>query len=172
MPGHQYQKELVRLREFSTEFAEAWPALAPMLGRATTDPDAERLLEGTAFKIGLLREKLDFDFPEVVNELLQRLFPHYPRHSPAATIVAFTVKPPVTESCIIPAGTRIDSVPLDGTSCTFVTAWDVEVHPLHLTDATVVRTSARAPAIQTFTGSAGTAPVPVARRESPPVRHR
>jgi len=147
MPGRHYHKELVRLREFSTEFAEAWPALAPMLGGATTDPDAERLLEGTAFKIGLLREKLEIDFPEVVNELLQRLFPHYPRHSPAATIVAFTVKPPVTESRIIPAGTRIDSVPLDGTSCTFVTAWDVEVHPLHLTDAAVVRTSARAPAI-------------------------
>jgi type VI secretion system protein ImpG len=148
MPGHHYHREFIRLREFTKEFAEAWPALAPMLGGATTDPDAERLLEGTAFKIGLLREKLHLDFPEVVNELIQRLFPHYPRHSPAATIVAFTMKPSVTESCIIPAGTHIDSVPLDGTSCTFVTAWDVEVHPLHLTDATVVRTSVREPSIR------------------------
>jgi type VI secretion system protein ImpG len=148
MAGRHYHKELIRLKEFSAEFAEAWPALAPMLGGPTTDPDAERLLEGTAFKIGLLREKLDLDFPEVVNELLQRLFPHYPRHFPAATIVAFTVKQPVTESCIIPAGTLIDSVPLDGTSCTFATAWDVELHPLHLADVTVARTSVRETAVR------------------------
>jgi type VI secretion system protein ImpG len=148
MTGRHYHKELVRLRYLSTEFAEAWPALAPMLGGPTTDPDAERLLDGTAFKTGLLREKLETDFPEVVNEMTQRLFPHYPRHFPAATIVAFTVKPPVTESCIIPAGTLIDSVPLDGTSCTFATAWDVEVHPLHLADVTVTRTSVRETAVR------------------------
>jgi type VI secretion system protein ImpG len=148
MPGRHYHKELVRLREFSTEFAEAWPALAPMLCGPTLDPDAERLLEGMAFKIGLLREKLDLDFPEVVHELLHRLFPHYPRHSPAATLVAFNLKPPGAESCTIPAGTQIDSVPLDGTSCTFATAWDVEVHPLRLTDVAVTRTSVRETAIR------------------------
>ena len=148
MSGRHYHKELDRLRNLSSAFAEARPALAPMLGGPTTDPDAERLLEGTAFKIGLLREKLESDFPEVVNEMTQRLYPHYPRHFPAATIVAFTVKQPVTESCIVPAGTFIDSVPLDGTSCTFATAWDVEVHPLHLADVTVTRTSVRETAVR------------------------
>jgi len=148
MSGRHYHKELDRLRNLSSAFAEARPALAPMLGGPTTDPDAERLLEGTAFKIGLLREKLESDFPEVVNEMTQRLYPHYPRHFPAATIVAFIVKQPVTESCIIPAGTFIDSVPLDGTSCTFATAWDVEVHPLHLADVTVTRTSVRETAVR------------------------
>lgn len=148
MSGRHYHKELDRLRNLSSAFAEARPALAPMLGGPTTDPDAERLLEGTAFKIGLLREKLESDFPEVVNEMTQRLFPHYLRHVPAATIVAFTVKQPVTESCIIPAGTFIDSIPLDGTSCTFATAWDVEVHPLHLAEVTVTRTSVRETAVR------------------------
>jgi type VI secretion system protein ImpG len=148
MSGRHYHKELDRLRNLSSAFAEARPALAPMLVSPTTDPDAERLLEGTAFKIGLLREKLESDFPEVVNEMTQRLFPHYLRHVPAATIVAFTVKQPVTESCIIPAGTFIDSIPLDGTSCMFATAWDVEVHPLHLADVTVIRASVRETAVR------------------------
>lgn len=143
MPGRDFQKELNRLRESAREFAEAWPSLASMLGGPTNDPDAERLLEGAAFKIGLLREKLEIDFPEIVNEMIHRLFPHYPRQSPAATIVAFNVKPEVTEPCIIPAGTQIASVPVDGTACKFTTAWDVEVHPLHLTDTTLVQTSVR-----------------------------
>lgn len=143
MSGRHYHRELVRLREESREFALAWPALAPALAEPSADPDAERLLEGIAFKIGLLREKLEADFPEVVNEMMGRLFPHYARHLPASTVIAFTLQPPATDSRIIPAGTLIHSVPVKGTSCPFSTTRDVEAHPLRITGVTQGRLSAR-----------------------------
>ncbi|NMC75018.1 MAG: type VI secretion system baseplate subunit TssF [Geobacteraceae bacterium] len=139
MPGSSYQKELVRLRELAPRFSDAWPALAPMLAGPTTDPDAERLLEGVAFKIGLMRERLESDFPEIVHEYFQRLLPHYLLPFPAATIVSFSLDPSALESCVVPAGTRLSSIPLDGTSCVFSTTSTVEVHPLRLTDASLSR---------------------------------
>ena len=59
-----YQEELQNLRELAVEFSKVHPALAPMLSGPSTDPDVERLLEGVAFLTGLLRGKLDDDFPE------------------------------------------------------------------------------------------------------------
>lgn len=147
MSGRYYQRELVWLRELAARFADAWPALAPMLGGPTSDPDAERLLEGVAFKIGLLREKLESEFPQVVYEYLQRLIPHYPLHFPAATIVSFGLKPSSADSCVVPAGTQLSSLPLDGTSCIFTTASSVEVHSLRLADVSLSRESVREPAV-------------------------
>ncbi len=157
MSGRHYQKELLRLRELAAQFADAWPTLAPMLGRPTADPDAERLLEGVAYKIALLREKLESDFPEMVNELLQRLSPHYPLPFPAATIVAFSLDPSAAETCVVPMGTQLSSIPLDGTSCRFSTAWDVEVHPLRLTDVSLSREGGRKSAIRLSLESTGIA---------------
>ena len=65
-----YQRELAHLKELAVEFSKAHPALAPLLSGPSTDPDVERLLEGTAFLTGLVREKLDDEFPEIVHNLL------------------------------------------------------------------------------------------------------
>ena len=64
-----YSVELRRLRQYVQEFAQANPAIAPMLGSPSVDPDIERLLEGVAFLNGHTRQKLDDEFPEIAQEL-------------------------------------------------------------------------------------------------------
>jgi len=93
MFNRYFQQELSSLRELAVEFSKAHPALAPMLEGPTTDPDVERLLEGVAFLTGLVREKIDDEFPEVIQGLMQMAFPHYLKPVPATTIIAFTPKP-------------------------------------------------------------------------------
>jgi len=80
--GKYYQRELSNLRTLALEFAKAHPALAPMLAGQSNDPDVERVLEGTAFLSGLIHEKLDGDFPEIVHGLIQLIFPALPAAHP------------------------------------------------------------------------------------------
>lgn len=135
MISRYYQEELKNLRTLGVEFARAHPALAPMLGEASADPDVERLLEGVAFLTGLVRGKLDDDFPEIVQGLAQMLFPHYLRPVPALSVVAFAPKAGLHDTHVVKAGTQVASVPVEGTECLFRTTQAVEVHPLRLTGA-------------------------------------
>ncbi|RJR45799.1 MAG: type VI secretion system baseplate subunit TssF [Desulfobacteraceae bacterium] len=140
MTTRHYQQELQNLKELAVEFSKAHPALAPMLSGQTPDPDVERLLEGVAFLTGLLREKLDDEFPEILHGLMELVFPHYLRPIPSATMIAFAPKQSLKETLTVPAGTQIGSVPVDGTSCIFKTCFNMEVHPLKVTGAEFVQT--------------------------------
>ncbi|MFZ0451660.1 MAG: type VI secretion system baseplate subunit TssF, partial [Desulfatiglandaceae bacterium] len=143
MFSRYFQQELENLRDLGQAFSKAHPAVAPMLSGAAADPDVERLLEGTAFLTALLREKLDDEFPEIVHELVQMIWPHYLRPLPATTIVAFEPKPSLKRSMSIPSGVYLNSVPTEGTSCTFRTVFDVDVHPLTLLDASLDESAGR-----------------------------
>ncbi len=148
MFNRYFQDELANLRDLGAEFAESHPAIAPMLSGATTDPDVERLLEGVAFLTALMRQKLDDDFPEIIHELIRLIWPHYLRPIPSCTVVSFRPKPTLKQSAIIPAGTHLDSVPVEGTSCTFRTCCDVELHPIQLTEAGLVEAAGKPPTIR------------------------
>lgn len=145
MFNRYYEDELNKLKGLAVEFSQANPALAPMLSGASTDPDVERLLEGVAFLTGLTRQKLDDEFPEFVQELANLLFPHYLRPIPASTLVSFEPKGMLAESVRIPAGTKIDSVPVDGTPCRFRTCTDLQVHPVALESARLASGAGQAP---------------------------
>lgn len=148
MFNRYFQDELTKLRDLGEEFSRAHPAVAPMLIGSSTDPDVERLLEGVAFLTGLLREKLDDDFPEIIQELVRLLWPHYLRPVPCATILAFKPKPTVKQTMHIPARVQVSSLPVEGTSCLFRTCYDVELHPLHILDARFLEASGRPAAIE------------------------
>ncbi|MCL9782503.1 type VI secretion system baseplate subunit TssF [Vibrio sp. S4M6] len=130
MINHHYREQLDYLRNLAKEFTKKHPALAPMLAGQNADPDVERLLEGTAFLSGIVKERLDDDFPELIHGLTQLLFPHYLRPLPSATIMQFTPKASLSETLKVKKGTTINSNPVDGHSCTFSTCADVELHPL------------------------------------------
>ncbi|MEW6261642.1 MAG: type VI secretion system baseplate subunit TssF [Thermodesulfobacteriota bacterium] len=142
-----YQQELNHLRELAVEFSKAHPALAPMLSGPSQDPDVERLLEGTAFLTGLVRQKLEDDFPEVIHGLMRLIFPHYLRPIPSTTIVTFSPKKSLKEALVVPAGTALDSVPVEGVKCGFRTCYDVEVFPLSVIEARLVDQPGRRPVI-------------------------
>ena len=148
MFNRYFQEELAHLRELGADFSKAHPALAPMLSGPSTDPDVERLLEGVAFLSGLLREKLDDEFPEIIHELMGLIWPHYLRPIPSATIVAFRPKPALKVPLTIPAGIHLGSVPVEGTSCLFKTCYDVEIHPLSLLEASFQQQPGKPPVIK------------------------
>ena len=147
MFNRYYQDELNKLKGLAVEFSHANPALAPMLSGSSADPDVERLLEGVAFLTGLTRQKLDDEFPEFVQELANLLFPHYLRPIPSCTLVSFAPKGVQMEPINVPAGSKLDSVPVDGTPCRFRTCADVLVQPVTLASARLVNGSGKAPQI-------------------------
>jgi type VI secretion system protein ImpG len=129
-----YSDELAYLRDLGDEFARENPALAPFLSRQSNDPDVERLLEGFAFLTARLRQKLDDEIPELSHSLIQILYPHYLRPTPAFSIVEFTTAGPETP---LPKGSQVQSRPIDGTRCTFQTCYPITVRPLRVADVQV-----------------------------------
>ena len=148
MFNRYFQEELDNLKDLGGEFSKAHPAVAPMLSGRSSDPDVDRLLEGVAFLTALLRQKLDDEFPEIIHELVQLIWPHYLRPLPSASIVAFNPKPTLKEPMVIPPGTQVASAPVEGVSCLFQTCYPVEVHPLRLLEASFVETAGQPPAIR------------------------
>lgn len=143
-----YQDELLKLRDLAVEFSRANPALAPMLSGTSSDPDVERLLEGVAFLNGLTRQKLDDEFPELVQELAQQLFPHYLRPVPASTLMQFEARGALSEPVQVLAGTEVASAPVDGTRCVFRTSEPLRVDPLVLLQTQLVESVGAAPVLR------------------------
>ena len=148
MFSRYYQQELQNLRELAAEFARAHPTIAPMLSGPSADPDVERLLEGVAFLTGMLHEKIEDDFPEIIHGLLNIVFPHYIRPIPSVTLVAFSPKGGLQDTQTVAAGTLLASAPVEGTSCVFRTCFDVEAHPLKITAAELIRKTGEADVIR------------------------
>ncbi len=143
MSTNAYEQELANLRVLSKEFASAHPAVAPMLGQPSADPDVERLLEGVAFLTSILHQRLTDHFPEFVQEIAQVLFSQFLRPVPCATILSFSPKGKLTETVRIPRGTRVGSSPVDGTTCYFETCQNIDLHPLTVSAVKVVQEAGR-----------------------------
>lgn len=143
MTKNSFHLDLSRLRELAAGFADANPALAPLLIGSMTDPDVERLLDAVAFNNDLLERKLRVDFPKLIHQLADIILPHYLRPIPATTIIGFTPKTNQEQSVTIPAGTQLSSAPVNGTPCCFRTTVDLEIHPLVLRDAAIIQTAGR-----------------------------
>ncbi|MBR0558410.1 type VI secretion system baseplate subunit TssF [Ciceribacter sp. L1K23] len=131
-----YRDELSYLREMGALFAKANPRLARHLGRDSTDPDVERLLEGMAFMVGRLRQRLDAEMPELALSLLQLVWPHYLRPVPPITVLGFRFAEGASGTSIeVPRGTRVQSRPIDGDAVPFSTSYDTTVLPFEMTAA-------------------------------------
>ena len=79
---YYYERELTFLRRMGAEFADKYPKVASRLllePNKCDDPHVERLLEGFAFLAARVHLKIDDDFSEISEALLQILYPHYIR---------------------------------------------------------------------------------------------
>ena len=95
------------LRKLAAEFAEQHPKIAGRLrlsGEATDDPHVERLLQGFAFIAARIHRKLDDDFPELTQGLLEVLYPHYLAPIPSMAIVELAAKPDLASPLEVEAG--------------------------------------------------------------------
>lgn len=134
-----YEQELRYLREAGNEFGEAHSDIAGRLrfkGGDADDPHVERLLQGFAFLAARVHARIDDDFSEICQALLNLVYPHYLRPIPSFSIVEFEPdKGAPTAGFKIPAGASLVSPPADGVRCRFRTCYDTEVWPLRVTDA-------------------------------------
>ena len=130
-----YQQELAFLRESGRIFANAHPDSGRYLAEAGADPDIERLLEGTAFLTGRIRQQLEDGLPEVTHALIDAFLPHYLRPLPAMTLVQFSLGPHQRDPIRIASGAALDAQALDGTQCRFRTVQPVVVTPLSIDQA-------------------------------------
>jgi type VI secretion system protein ImpG len=145
-----YRRERAHIEDLADGFARAHPGLEPLVSGSMADPLVERLFEGVAFLCALLQMKLDDDLPEIIHEVVHNVQPQHLCPIPAATVIAFTPKQNCTETQMIPAGTEVASIPIEGTSCRFTTVHPVEMHPLTLVDACYAKPPGK-PALITLT---------------------
>jgi len=148
-----YNRELAYLRELGAEFAHMYPKIAGRLGMSgleVADPYVERLLEGFAFLAGRIHLKMEAEFPRFSQQLLELVYPHYLRPTPAMGIARFTpsfAQGGITSAFQIPrhALLRAPIAPGQVTACEFRTAHEVTLLPLELTDASIEGAAAPLP---------------------------
>jgi type VI secretion system protein ImpG len=136
-----YDTELRHIRELGSEFARDFPKIAGRLGLEEfecTDPYVERLLEGFAFLAARVQLKMDSEFPQLVQNLLEIVYPHFLAPMPSMAVVRF--EPDNTSGTLaqgyeVPRGTVLRGKIVKGeqTACEYRTAHDVELWPLEVT---------------------------------------
>lgn len=138
-----YQRELTFIRQMAAEFQAKYPAVAPALhlgNEKCEDPHVERMIEAFALLTGRIQHKLDDEFPEITESLLDVLYPHYLRPVPSQAIVQFALdsaQSAVPVATLVPSGTALHSRPDSGQVCSFQTCYDVKLWPLRVTGASI-----------------------------------
>lgn len=135
-----YQNELTFLRYMGQEFAEKYPRVAGRLqleADRCEDPHVERLLEGFAFLAARVHMKVDDDFPEITQALLDCVYPHYLRPMPSCSVAQFHLNPgqALTSAVNVPRDSVLYSRSVQGAPCKFRTCFDTQVWPLSVTEA-------------------------------------
>jgi type VI secretion system protein ImpG len=137
-----YEKELAFIRQLGAEFAKEQPKIAGRLGinnDTIEDPHVSRLIESFAYLNARIQHKLDDDFPELSDALLNVLFPHYQRPIPSMSIIQFDADEKQLESIYsIPKDTLLETEPFQGERCHFSTIYSTELLPIKVTSATVI----------------------------------
>jgi type VI secretion system protein ImpG len=136
---HYYERELEILRRDLRAFAQRNPEAATRLsinsdGRSD-DAGVERLVQSTAILHARHSAKIDDDYPELSESLIERSFPQYLRPFPAYSVAQFDmagVFDSLTESVGIERGTLLKATE-DG--CLFRTAYDVVLAPVEIARA-------------------------------------
>ncbi len=140
MDRRYYDRELQYLNEAGEAFAEVHPEIAAALGLSGVsdqDPYVERLLEGFAFLAGRIHQRLDDEFPQYTEGLLELVQPQSLRPVPAQSVVELAPKPGLLRtSTTIPAGFEIRASAADAAGITyrFQTTRQTHVHPITLAD--------------------------------------
>ena len=134
-----YEQELESLRRDMRAFAQRHPEAAARLsinsdGRSE-DPSVERLAQSTALLHARHSAKIDDDYPELSEALIERTYPQYLRPFPSCSVAQFDIGGMFenqTESVLIERGTPLET---NVGRCTFRTAYGVELAPLRITRA-------------------------------------
>ncbi|HFE37178.1 MAG TPA: type VI secretion system baseplate subunit TssF [Gammaproteobacteria bacterium] len=151
-----YKKELNYIRQSAEAFAAANPKIAGRLRLSKDtieDPHVSRLIESVAFLNARVRKKLDDSFPEICNSMLEVMYPHYLSPVPSMAIVQFEGLPELTGEYHIPRGASIETEAIDGEPCRFQTTYPVDLWPITVDDAQLIRGAYKAPHLPKHLGA-------------------
>lgn len=145
-----YNRELQHVREVGAEFASEFPKIASRLGLDTfecTDPYVERLFEGFAFMAARVQLKVDSEFPNFTQHLLEIVYPHYLSGTPSMTVVEFKTdlsEEGLAQGFTIPKGSSLRSQIGKGeqTACEYQTAHALQLWPLEISQVEYLPTLA------------------------------
>ncbi|HEY6331912.1 MAG TPA: type VI secretion system baseplate subunit TssF [Blastocatellia bacterium] len=140
-----YERELSFLRQMGAEFAQKYPKIAgrlslPVEPDRCEDPHVERMIEAFAFLSARIRLKVDDEFPEITESLLNVLYPHYLAPIPSMSIVQFSLDAAVgklTTGYRIDRGTVLYSKPVHGVPCRFRTGYATTLWPIEVVSASL-----------------------------------
>ena len=133
-----YERELGLFRQYTREFSSRFPRAAGRLliaGDSCEDPHVERLIQSFALLTARIAKRLDDDYPQFTESLLETLYPHYLRPFPSCAIVriAQDEAQAAGQVATIARGTVLRSPPVHGVACKFTTSFDVTIAPLAIT---------------------------------------
>lgn len=152
-----YEKELSFIRQMGARFSDEHPKIAGRLGINTDtvdDPHVSRLIESFAYLNARIQHKLDDDFPELSEALLDVMFPHYLRPIPAMSIVRFYPDPEQLENIYtVSKSTVLETETFNGTTCKFTTAYDADLYPLSVEHASLMGSPFNTPGSSSVKGA-------------------
>ncbi|WP_086931401.1 type VI secretion system baseplate subunit TssF [Agarilytica rhodophyticola] len=129
-----YEKELAFIRQMGSEFSKEHPKVAGRLGISADtieDPHVSRLVEGFAYLNARIQHKLDDDFPELTDALLNVVFPHYQRPIPSMSIAQFTPdEEQLDAKYTVNRKSLIETEHFQGEHCRFTLCYDVDLYPI------------------------------------------
>lgn len=152
-----YEKELSFIRQMGARFSNEHPKIAGRLGINTDtvdDPHVSRLIESFAYLNARIQHKLDDDFPELSEALLNVMFPHYLKPIPSMSIVRFYPDPEQLDNLhTINKSTVLETETFNGTTCKFTTAYATNLYPLSVEHASLIGSPFNTPGSSTVKGA-------------------
>jgi type VI secretion system protein ImpG len=136
-----YEEELRFLRRLGADFARQHQEIADALRlepNRCDDPHVERLLEGFAFLAARVHRRIDDDFTEISQGLLNVVYPHYLRPIPSMSVVELQLDPAqgaATAGFTVEAGRTLVAPPTRGVRCRFRTCYDTTLWPVEVVEA-------------------------------------
>ncbi len=153
----RYNDELYALRKRAARFAAAFPKIAGrlrMTGDVADDPHVERMIQSFAYSAARIRQKLDDEFPELTDSLLETLYPHYLAPLPAMSIARFEPSANLAKVQVLPRHSEILTEAVGGESCRFRTTQATDIAPVVIDGANLASQPIDAP-LSPFAGVAG-----------------
>lgn len=156
-----YERELGFLRRYGREFAERYPKIAGRLllsADGSQDPHVERLIESFALLSARTSKRIEDDYPEFTEALLEVMYPHYLRPFPSCSIACFDLgnaAAKLTAPITVPRDTLLHSRTVRGVSCRFRSSQDVVLAPIRVAGARFAAIAEAPMAVSLPPGSGG-----------------
>jgi type VI secretion system protein ImpG len=153
-----YTRELLyttaHMQEFGAQHLKIGARLGMQAGEIG-DPYVERLVQGSSFMTARTQMRLDAAFPELMQPMLEAVYPNYVRQTPSigvARLYPGHESGHLGQGFLIPRGTAFTSSTPAGekTPCEFRSSQDVSVYPLRIRLARVTLIPPDIPALNQY----------------------